>query len=146
MKTIRLIIILIFIMLLAYTALSKLSNYTNYILEIQQSPLLKTVPGSIVWILPGFELLVALMLATKHWRLKGLYLFIIMMIIFTVYLIANSQFSYYIPCSCGGFLESLPQTEHIILNSVFVLLGIWGIYLEKNIKNHLKIIDHKKLS
>ena len=146
MKIIRIIILFIFILLLSYTAISKLLKYDAYILEIQQSPLLKSLPGSIIWVLPGFELFVALMLATRHWRLKGLYLFSIMMILFTTYLITISQFTYYIPCSCGGFLDSLPHAEHIILNICIVLMAILEIYLEKTHRDHIQIINHKNLS
>lgn len=49
---------------------------------------------------------------------------------FTAYIVIILHFSYFVPCSCGGILEKLGWTEHLIFNVVFVLLAIVAILLQ----------------
>jgi len=137
-RIIHLAIIILFLLLLLYTSISKLSDYKGFVSEMQQSPLLKIVPGSIAWAFPMLELITACMLATKQFRLKGLYLCSTIMAVVTVYVICISQFTYYIPCSCGGLLDLLPQNVHIGVNIVLLILAILGVVLEKSVKETYK--------
>ncbi len=63
------------------------------------------------------------------YKIIGFYAALGLMIAFTGYIIAITQFSQYIPCSCGGILEKLGWTEHLIFNIVFDLLAIVAILL-----------------
>src|SRR5438445_13816965 len=110
------IIIGVFVLLFLYSAMNKLFDYQEFISEIKQSPFLKSVPAWLSWIIPGAELVVVVMLVTAPWRLRGLYACCLLMALFTLYIVAISQFTYYVPCSCGGFLDRLPQNAHILLN------------------------------
>ena len=73
--------------------------------------------------------MIAGMLVWGRFRLIGLYAAFTLMTMFTVYIIAILQFSYKIPCSCGGILESMGWTEHLIFNIGFVLLAVGGIVM-----------------
>jgi hypothetical protein len=67
---------------------------------------------------------------------------------FTLYIIFISQFTYYIPCSCGGYLDALPQNGHILLDTTLVLLAGAGIYLYKNLAQNLPknaLIKHRRV-
>jgi hypothetical protein len=133
-KIIRITITSCFILLFLYTGISKLWNYRDFISEIHQSPWFKILPGWLVWIIPAFEIATAYMLATRRFRLKGLYISCIMTGLFTLYILGLSQFTYYIPCSCGGLIDTLPNVVHIILNAALAILAMLAIYLEKGIK------------
>jgi hypothetical protein len=137
-KITRLSITILFILLFLYTGISKILNYEQYASEIQQSPLLKIIPIWAVWIIPVIELIVAIMLLTREWRLKGFYICCLLMVLFTFYVIGVNQFSYYIPCSCGGLIDSLPGNIHILLNGLLVVLAMLGIYLEKNVRKSIR--------
>lgn len=125
-----------FVLLFLYTGITKLTNYNDYVEEIQASPLLKNIPVSLVWVLPVFEIIVAFMVLSRRWRLVALYSCSIMMVLFTIYLIALDQFEDYIPCSCGGFLGALPRNLHIVLNCILALLGVFGIAQEIKIRKN----------
>jgi hypothetical protein len=133
-KIIRITITSCFILLFLYTGISKLWDYREFISELHQSPWLKILPGWLVWIIPGFELATAFMLATNRFRLKGLYISCLMMAVFTLYILGLSQFTYYIPCSCGGLIDTLPNVVHIFLNAVLAVLAMLAIYLEKDFR------------
>src|SRR5690606_10893575 len=50
------------------------------------------------------------------------------MVAFTVYIYLILNYSDFVPCSCGGILEKLGWTEHLIFNAAAVLLSIVGIW------------------
>ncbi|MCG8321171.1 MAG: hypothetical protein MI921_16830, partial [Cytophagales bacterium] len=123
------IICFLFILLFTYAAVTKLMDYQKFTVQIGQSPLLTDFAGVLAWAVPGVELLIAGMLAITRLRLIGLYAAFSLMVMFTAYIIAILQFSDSIPCSCGGVLEAMGWTEHLIFNIGFVLLGFTGIVL-----------------
>jgi hypothetical protein len=78
-------------------------------------------------------------------RLMALYASFSIMVMFTTYIIAILNFSTYIPCSCGGVLEKLTWTEHLIFNICFVLLAYIGIILQsKSQESTSNILDATK--
>ena len=123
------IICFLFILLFTYAAVMKLMDVQKFTVQIGQSPLLTNFAGVVAWGIPITELLIAGMLAITRLRLWGLYASFGLMTMFTAYIIAILQFSEHIPCSCGGVLESMGWTEHLIFNIGFVLLGLGGVIL-----------------
>ena len=123
------IICFLFIFLFTYAAITKLIDYQKFTAQIGQSPLLTDFAGVLAWAVPGVELLIVGMLAITRLRLAGLYTAFGLMVMFTAYIIAILQFGDSIPCSCGGVLEAMGWTEHLIFNIGFVLLGVAGIAL-----------------
>ncbi len=119
----------LFILLWVYAGVSKLLDYQTFSVQLGKSPLLSGFEKWITVIIPMSELLIAGMLLTKRFRLTGMYASLLMMVMFTAYIIAILNFSYHIPCSCGGILNSLGWTEHLVFNIIFVLLAIGSIVL-----------------
>lgn len=123
------IICALFILLFTYAAVMKLMDVQKFTVQIGKSPLLVNYAGFVAWGIPILELMIAGMLVWGRFRLIGLYAAFTLMTMFTVYIIAILQFSYKIPCSCGGILESMGWTEHLIFNIGFVLLAVGGIVM-----------------
>jgi len=135
MKALHFIIMFLFILLFLYTGISKLWQYNQYVTDIRESPLLRSIPISLAWVLPALEITVAFMMIARRWRLLALYSCCVLMALFTIYLIALGQFDDYVPCSCEGFLDSIPRNMHIVLNCMLAALAAFGIALEKR---HIK--------
>ena len=123
------VICFLFILLFVYAAVSKLTDVQKFTVQIGQSPLLTNIAGFTAWFIPIVEIGVALLLAWPRSRLYGLYGAFALMVMFTVYIIAILSFSEHIPCSCGGVLEKMGWTEHLIFNIVFLALAAIGILL-----------------
>lgn len=123
------IISCLFIVLFAYAAFTKLMDYQKFIVQIGQSPLLMALSGWIAWLVPTIEILAAVMLSFQKLRLLGLYASFTLMTMFTVYIIMILNFADHVPCSCGGILEKMGWTEHLVFNISFVLLALIGIIL-----------------
>lgn len=123
------IICLLYILLFVYAAVSKLLDFENFQVQLGQSPLLSAFAGWVSWGVPIVELIIALFLLVPRFRLVGLFAAFSLMVMFTTYIIIILNYSSSIPCSCGGILENLDWTEHLVFNILFVLLAFTGIML-----------------
>ena len=122
------------ILLFVYAALSKVSDYDRFTVQLSKSPFITAFPVFVAWGIPTVELLIALLLVIKRTRLIGLYASFFLMSLFTAYLIIMLNFSYYIPCSCGGILEKLSWNQHILFNFFFIAISAAGAIMQhKNI-------------
>lgn len=122
------VICFLFIVLFVYAAVNKLMDVQKFQVQIGQSPLLTSF-GWLAWAMPILEIVIAVALAISRLRMIGLYASFSLMVMFTAYIVAILNFSFYIPCACGGVLEKLGWTEHLIFNAAFVLLGGVGVFL-----------------
>lgn len=124
--------VFLFILLFVYASMSKLVDYETFENQLGQSPLLSAFAG---WVAPGviiIELLIALLLIFERTRLLALFGFYSMMVLFTTYIIIILNFTDFIPCSCGGVLEQLGWTEHLIFNVGFMGLGVVAIFIQSS--------------
>ena len=110
------------VVLFIYAAVTKLIDYNKFRLQIGQSPVLTAFAGTIVWLVPAIEVVIAMLLMTKRFRLAGLYTSFSLMVMFTAYIVVITRFSEYVPCSCGGVLEKLNWNEHLVFNICVVAL------------------------
>jgi uncharacterized membrane protein YphA (DoxX/SURF4 family) len=125
------IICTLIIALFVYAASSKLLDYYNFQFGLSESPFIAPFANILAWAIPAGELLIAVMLVIPVLRLTGLYASGILMSLFTVYIAAMLLSASEIPCSCGGILEEMSWSAHIVFNSAFVALSVWGIYLQR---------------
>lgn len=119
------ILISLCILLFVYAAVSKLLDYTSFKIQIGQSPVLSAYAGWLAWVVPAFELIIAIFLVVPKLRFIGLLGFYIIMVSFTTYILIILNYSDFIPCSCGGILENLSWTQHLVLNGLFCLTALY---------------------
>jgi uncharacterized membrane protein YphA (DoxX/SURF4 family) len=136
------VISFLLILLFVYAAVNKLMDLQKFRIQIGQSPLLTAFAGWISWSVPTLEIIIAILLSTPRFRLIGLFASFSLMIMFTAYIIAILNFSTYIPCSCGGILQQMGWTEHLVFNIGFVLLALVGIIL-KSMQNEQSTVPHE---
>lgn len=131
MNYLPLIIAYFFILLFLYAAVSKILDFENFQVQIGQSPLLSAYAGFISYAVILVEMIIAVLLSFERSRKIGLYCSAALMSAFTIYIYLILNYSDFVPCSCGGILEKLGWTEHLIFNIVCVILGITAIGFEK---------------
>lgn len=129
------IISALLVLLWVYAAVSKLIDYDTFKVQLGKSPLLTQFAGFAAIGVPLVELLISGALIVPKYRQAGLYGSFFLLVMFTAYLIAILNFSYYIPCSCGGILSGLSWNTHIVFNLAFAALAVIGIAI---------ITKHKK--
>ncbi len=125
-----------FILLFIYAGVSKMLDFENFQVQIGQSPLLSAWAGFVSYGVIAAEFLISGLLLYGRTRLAGLYASFTLMVAFTVYIYLILNFSDFIPCSCGGILEEMGWTEHLIFNIVCVVLAASGIWITE--RNRLK--------
>ncbi len=113
----------LFVLLFLYAATSKLLDFETFTVQLAQSPLLSAYAGVIAWMVPGIEIVIAVLLVFPRFRILALYACFTLMVMFTAYIYIILNFSDFIPCSCGGVLEKLSWTQHLIFNIVFIILA-----------------------
>jgi uncharacterized membrane protein YphA (DoxX/SURF4 family) len=127
-------IVFLYAVLFIYTGISKLIEYGTLKEQLAESPMLALIAPVVAVTLPLIEFLAVLLLVIPRWRLKGLYLALGMMIVFTIYIIALLSFSDKLPCSCGGVIAALSWPQHVVFNSAFIILATIGIIQQKRKK------------
>lgn len=120
-------IALLYVLLFVYAAVSKLLDFKNFQVQLGQSLLLSPFANNIAWMVPVCELLIALLIMVRKTRLIGLFSAYLLMVMFTAYIFVILNYTAFIPCSCGGILEKLGWTEHLIFNVVFILLAVTAL-------------------
>lgn len=126
-KNIVEVICLLYVLLFMYAAVSKLLDYHDFSIKLGQSPLLSAFAGYVAVGVPMLEIIIALLLCFPRWRFIGLFASFCLMVAFTAYIFIILNFSSYVPCSCGGILQDLGWTEHLIFNLFFVVLAVIGL-------------------
>lgn len=124
-ELIRLLLILLFV----YAAAIKLLEYNKFVVQIGLSPLIPSFLHRVAWFIPAVELIIALALMFEKTLRPGLYGSLCIMSVFTLYIIGIFTVASHIPCSCGGILESMSWTDHLIFNVAFVFISAIGIVL-----------------
>jgi len=126
-STVSPIIISLFVFLFAYTGLSKIFHHNLFLVTLRQSPILNPYAGLISWLLPILELCTVVLLTIKNTQRVALYITLALMLIFTFYILYLLLFVPDLPCSCGGVLQSLSWSGHLILNLFLVFLSLFEI-------------------
>ncbi|WP_460585485.1 MauE/DoxX family redox-associated membrane protein [Hymenobacter arcticus] len=121
---------LLFIFL--YTALDKIRSYDTFIADMQKSVL---IPAQLVPLTAGTviasELLIAGLLLHKKTRKMAFLLAALLMLLFTGYILLMLNFSPYLPCSCGGFIQALSWPQHLAFNSLLLVSCVIGFLNEE---------------
>lgn len=122
---------MLFVVLFVYAATGKLLDYQQFQVQLGRYPILNTYGDTVAWMVPVFELVAAFLLLFDKYRLSALYISLGLMTVFTTYILLILNFSDDIPCSCGGVLEDLGWTEHVVFNLAFMALAFFAILFAK---------------
>ncbi|MFC6100329.1 MauE/DoxX family redox-associated membrane protein [Olivibacter domesticus] len=131
------IISLLFVFIFSYTAIDKLHHLEKFSRGISKIPYVGGMHVWIGWGVPLAELLISALLIIPRCNRLGLQLATGLMGIFTLYLGLMLAFAEKRLCHCGGVIESMQWEEHLLFNLIFILLGGWALYLNKNTKHKI---------
>lgn len=132
-KTALNLIASLFIILFMYTSLMKIVDHEKFVIELQNSPLLKFA-SILSWIIPLFETGIIVLLLLPKYRYHGFLATAAIMLSFTAYVFYILNYRKDIPCSCGGLLEKMSWRQHLIVNSFFFLLSLMALTITRTSK------------
>lgn len=117
------------VLLFVYAAFSKVSDMQKFEIELSKSPVLNSFVKITSLGIPTIELLISIMFFVERLRLAAFYCSFGLMMIFSCYIICILNFSSYIPCSCGGVLQNMTWSQHLIFNIGFIGLSAIAVLL-----------------
>ena len=124
------IITFLLILLWVYTAASKLLNFSHFKVQMAAQMIPSQLSFFLVYTLPVVEIIAASLLFSPRTRLAGLYVSLMLMVLFTGYVgLVILNFYGRIPCSCGGVIGLFSWRVHFFFNLFFLLLTISGTYM-----------------
>ena len=142
------IICCLFVLLFLYTGIMKVLEHDVFFNALLKSPLLKPFAFILAILIPLAELVIAISILIPKTRRAGLYGFLLMMSIFTVYIGFMLYFRSDRPCTCGGIIKYMNWHQHFYFNSGFTLLTVLAIWIDKRSqqqsyqkKDHLSYIS-----
>jgi uncharacterized membrane protein YphA (DoxX/SURF4 family) len=124
----------LFMLLWLYAGASKLMEYDQFKFQLGKSPFIQEYASLIAIALPIGEILIAAMMVPVKTRLLGIYASFFLMLIFTGYIYAMLHYSDFLPCSCGGLLNSMSWYVHLIFNIIFTIMALVAIMLSSKPK------------
>lgn len=120
-----------YIILFLYAAFYKLMDFDLFIRQLNKSPIIGSYSYFFAVMVPLCEIVAACLLYFKRTRRIGLYSALFIMLCFTIYIAYLLVFAPNVPCSCGGILATMGWKDHLIFNSVFIVLAVIAIILSK---------------
>ncbi|MGN7785798.1 MauE/DoxX family redox-associated membrane protein [Niabella sp. 22666] len=118
----------VLIALFLYTASDKLSDLKLFARIINESAILKGYGSLLSKVVPACELLIVLLLFIPATRKPGLLFSFVLLLIFTLYIVAMLVSGSRLPCNCGGIISSLTWTQHIVVNLLFMILSLLAFW------------------
>lgn len=124
------VICFLYVLLFVYAAASKLLDFENFQMQLGQSPLVSAFTLYLSWLIPLLELGISTLLIIPSTKRVGLTASFFLMVMFTVYIFIILNYSSFVPCSCGGILEKMNWTQHLVFNFVFLFLALFALGIE----------------
>jgi uncharacterized membrane protein YphA (DoxX/SURF4 family) len=133
------IITTLLVALFFYASFSKIADIAGFQRDMRMQPFPAWAKAILLWAVPTVEIVVAVLLIPERTRILGLYAYLLVMSLFTVYT-ALVLFHFFprVPCCCGGIVRRLLWWQHMILNLVFVGLTIVVLILKKGKKGAVR--------
>jgi hypothetical protein len=135
-KVITEVIAHFFMILFLYTGIAKFAEFDVFQEQLHDSPLLSAGASILAWLVPISEFIIAGLLFFPRLRIIGFYASFVLMLCFTGYVIYLLTRDEQLPCSCGGIIEELSWTGHLIFNSCSIGLALIGLIIERRAKFH----------
>jgi thiol-disulfide isomerase/thioredoxin len=121
-----------FMLLFLYAGAAKVLEISSFRMELASSPFFGFAAGFISWALPLLEFLIVIALFIPAWRLRGLYGSLILMGLFTLYVLGLLFIDDRLSCACGGIIENLNPRQHLFFNTSCIVLAWIGIRAGRN--------------
>lgn len=119
------------IALFMYTAASKILTITAFSSTLAKSPLIGSYSLLVAWLVPAIEIIVSILLIAAETRKLGLYASLVLLGVFTLYLVYMVSSGIKLPCHCGGAISTMSWQQHIWFNAAFLIITVIGIKMHK---------------
>lgn len=121
----------VYVGLYLYTGANKLLQFAYFEQSIESQPLPAPVIAAVKWTLPVVLLVVPVLILIPKTYKWGLRAATSLMFVFTVYVTLAWMGAFdNQPCTCAGISASISMGEHVVIDSIALLLGTLAILFE----------------
>lgn len=131
------IIIYLFILLFVYTASSKLYGFKDFDNVLHFIPVFGSAHFIMAVLIITLQLIIAALLIIPSTKKIGLYATLVLLVIFTAFLLYMVFFSKVLPCSCAGITSKLSWKNQTWLNIILIVMVSFGILTNQYKKQQL---------
>lgn len=124
-------ILSLMILLMVYAAVSKGLAFNRFTGQLSKSPLFGGWYKQAGILILLVEVWAACLLFFPLTQRLGLWSCLMLLLVFTLYIIGMILFMPKLPCSCGGIIEKLGWKGHIVFNCCFIVLAGIGLFLQR---------------
>jgi uncharacterized membrane protein YphA (DoxX/SURF4 family) len=133
------IITTLLVALFFYASFSKIADIAGFQRDMRMQPFPTWAKAILLWAVPAVEIVISILLIPERTRLAGLYAYLLVMSLFTIYTaLVLFHFFSRVPCPCGGVIRRLKWWQHMILNLVFIGFTIVVLILKKGKKGETR--------
>jgi hypothetical protein len=136
---------LFFILLFTYAAVNKLQQLNVFENQLEQFPFIGGLAQYIAWAVPATLITVSVLFFFNKVKVIVFIGSFIIMLLFTLYILAVLNFAASIPCSCAGIFSSWSWHEQLYFNTGVLLMAAAGIALSPR-RRRSKLEPTKKQS
>ncbi|WP_217604899.1 MauE/DoxX family redox-associated membrane protein [Chitinophaga sp. GbtcB8] len=128
------VIIVLLALLFFYTGLSKIIDWEEFGSRLKTIPAFEHISNLISIGVPAVELTVAILLFIPKTRSLALVSSLVLMIVFSVYVIIILTVMDHPPCNCGGVIEKMSWKQHLVFNIGYTIVALTGVLLNNRSK------------
>lgn len=129
------VICLICMFLFLFSAYEKLVEHQRFYKGLSSVTIIGSRAGIISYAVPIFEIITSMLLIIPQTHKQGLYGFVSLMVLFTIYIFGMWLWAPNLPCHCNLIIENLSWGQHIWFNLAFIALAIAALLIKKNNNN-----------
>jgi uncharacterized membrane protein YphA (DoxX/SURF4 family) len=124
-----LILSALIIVLFVYTATGKFFDFASFRAVLHTSPIVGEKAPVVAWALPLLEFGISLLLLFHRTRRQGLWSALVLLIIYSGYLLYQSLFLGESIYYSAGILQQVTWWQHLIINFLLISLTVLGLRL-----------------
>jgi len=123
------IIVFILILIWAYTFVAKVFDFETFQRQIKGAYMLSAGGNLLPYLLQIVHFGIILLLINKSWRRMGLITSILVLILYTGYLVYVLKFAPSIPCSCIAMFNWMNWNDQLYFNFSMLAINIIGLII-----------------
>ncbi|OCA77124.1 hypothetical protein BBI01_01280 [Chryseobacterium artocarpi] len=123
------IVVFILILTWVYTFASKVFDFETFERQIRGAYLLSSGGNLLPYILQLVHAGIILMLLNKNWRRLGLITSMVVLVLYTGYLVYVLKFAPSIPCSCIALFNWINWNDQLYFNFIILAINIIGLVM-----------------
>lgn len=108
--------------------LNKIMAHQDFVAVLGESPLIDNYVRLIAYPIPILEVIIGVLLLIPSKRKYGFGATIVLLIIFTIYIIYLLNFAPHVPCGCAGIFRKMSWTTHFYVNIGLIILAVLGFW------------------